>query len=163
MSAVEAALRRELEEAFAGRAQIYRRMFEEFEREIGAERAEAVMMRALEQRGRDVAAALFAGVAPEPRAVGEKFLGASPDGGRMYPHEAAHEDGTMHIRVARCPLKDSWAQAGLAPQQVARLCRIAGAFDKGLFEAAGLAFSNETWSAARGGGCCWISLSKVRA
>ena len=49
----EASLRRELEDAFAGRAQIYRRMLEELEREIGPERAEAVMMRALERRGRD--------------------------------------------------------------------------------------------------------------
>ena len=157
----EASLRRELEEAFSGRAQIYRRMLEELEREIGPERAEAVMMRALERRGRDVAAPLFSGVAAEPRAVGERFLSVSPDGGRMYPHEAAHEDGTMHIRVARCPLKDTWTAAGLAPERIAQLCKIAGAFDKGLFEQAGLCFANETWSETRGGGCCWISLSKL--
>jgi hypothetical protein len=44
---------------------------------------------------------------------------------------------------------------------VARLCRIAGAFDKGLFEAAGVGFDNSTWSEERGGGCCRITLNAL--
>lgn len=62
------------------------------------------------------------------------------------------------MRVDRCPLKDAWVGAGLSDGHVATLCRIAGAFDKGLFEAAGVQFRNEPWTAARGGGCCWIHL-----
>jgi hypothetical protein len=66
----------------------------------------------------------------------------------------------MLIQVRRCPLKDTWVEAGLPSGRVAALCRLAGAFDKGLFEAAGLLFSNETWTEARGGGCCWITLAR---
>ena len=158
--ATEDTLRNELEGAFRNRADLYWLFLDELEAEIGPERAEALMARALERRGREVAAALFKDVPPDPVAVGDCFLAVSPDGGRMYPHEAERGPDSMTIRVHRCPLKDAWNAAGLPPERVATLCRIAGAFDKGLFEAAGLAFSNRTWSEERGGGCCWITLDK---
>jgi hypothetical protein len=151
-------LRRELEEAFRNRAHLYRLLLSELEDEVGPECAEQLMVRVLEARGREVAAALFKDLPPEPVAVGERFLSVSPDNGRMYPHEAERAPGCMRIRVHRCPLKDTWTASGLPADRIAILCRIAGAFDRGLFEAAGLTFSNETWSEARGGGCCWISL-----
>jgi hypothetical protein len=151
-------LRRELEDAFRNRAHLYRLMLDELEREIGHDPAFAVMSRALERRGHEVASTLFVDTPPDPEAIGRRFLSVSPDGGRMYPHEAEATGGAMEIRVQRCPLKDAWRASGLAPDRVATLCRLAGAFDKGLFEAAGVAFSNSTWSEARGGGCCWITL-----
>ena len=151
-------LRRELEEAFQNRAHLYRLLLDELEGEIGHDQAVAVLSRALERRGREVAAVLFRDTPAEPEAVGRRFLSVSPDGGRMYPHEAAVSPRAMEIKVHRCPLKDAWRAANLPPARVATLCRLAGAFDKGLFEAAGVSFSNETWSEARGGGCCWIRL-----
>jgi L-2-amino-thiazoline-4-carboxylic acid hydrolase len=151
-------LRQELEEAFRSRAHLYRLFLEELEAEIGVDRAEAVMVRSLERRGQEVAHMLFRDIPPDPQAVGERFLSVSPDGGRMYPHAREAAEDRFTLRVHRCPLKDAWKEAGLPPQRVAALCRIAGAFDRGLFEAAGVAFSNETWSEARGGGCCWITL-----
>jgi len=159
--ATEDTLRTELEGAFRNRADLYRLLLDELEAEIGVERAEALMARALERRGREVAASLFEGLPPDPVAVGECFLRVSPDGGRMYPHEAERTPDRMTIRVHRCPLKDAWNAAALPAERVATLCRIAGAFDKGLFEAAGLAFSNRTWTEERGGGCCWITLQQV--
>lgn len=156
--ATEDTLRNELESAFRNRADLYRLFLDELEAEMGAERAVALMARALERRGQEVATDLFKGVPPDPVAVGECFLSVSPDGGRMYPHEAERSPNRMTIRVHRCPLKDAWNAAGLPAERVATLCRIAGAFDKGLFEAAGLAFSNQTWTEERGGGCCWITL-----
>lgn len=157
----EDALRQELEGAFRNRADLYRLFLDELEAEVGPERAEAIMARALERRGQEAATGLFKDVPPDPVAVGDCFLSVSPDGGRMYPHDAERHPDRMTIRVHRCPLKDAWNAAGLPPQRVAALCRIAGAFDKGLFEAAGLAFSNETWSEERGGGCCWITLQRA--
>ena len=151
-------LRRELEGAFRNRAHLYRLLLDELEAELGPVRAEALLARALEQRGREVAEILFRDLPAEPEAVGRAFLAASPDDGRMYPHESETRAGAMTIRVHRCPLKDAWQASGLPPERVAALCRLAGAFDKGLFEASGVAFSNETWSEARGGGCCWIEL-----
>ena len=41
--------------------------------------------------------------------------------------------------------------------ELATLCRIAGAFDKGLFEEAGVSFHNVTWQPGEAG-CCLIEL-----
>lgn len=153
-------LRRELEDAFRNRAHLYRLMLDELTAEIGAERAQGVIARMLELRGREVAPLLFNGIEGDPVAIGQRFLSVSPDGGRMYPNEADFTGGACTIRVHRCPLKDAWRESGLPDQQVATLCRLAGAFDKGLFEAAGVTFTNATWTPERGGGCCWITLAE---
>lgn len=151
-------LRRELEDAYRNRAHLYRTLLDELSESLGADQAEALLARAIERRGRDVAAGLFKDVPREAGAIGERFLSVSPDGGRMYPCQVERREAGISMRVDRCPLKDAWRDAGLSAERIATLCRIAGAFDKGLFEAAGVQFRNETWTPARGGGCCWIHL-----
>ena len=152
-----ATLRKELEASFRNRADLYRLMHAEMVAALGREAGEALMVRIIEKRGREVGA-LFKAKGPSALAVGEAFLAASPDQGRMYPTDVVRHVGGIDFRVKRCPLKDAWHEAGLDNATTAALCRIAGAFDKGLFEAAGVAFRNETWSAQRGGGCCNIML-----
>jgi hypothetical protein len=61
--------------------------------------------------------------------------------------------------VKRCPLKDAWVEAGVGDEKLATLCRIAGAFDCGLFEATGVRFDNATWTPGHGSGCCHIALT----
>jgi L-2-amino-thiazoline-4-carboxylic acid hydrolase-like protein len=156
------ALRQELEEAFRSRGHLYRVLLDELETEVGLERATAVMSQALERRGKEVAEGLFRDTPPDPIAVGDRFLSVSPDNGRLYPHEVETAGDKMEVRVHRCPLKDSWSGSGLSPERIALLCRLAGSFDKGLFEAAGVAFSNQTWTQERGGGCCWIKLERTQ-
>lgn len=149
----------ELEAAFANRADLYRLFLDELTADFGAEEAERIMVRAIEKRGREVAGAAFAGFGPnEARQIGEAFLSISPDGGRMYPTRV--ERGPHHIafEVVRCPLKDAWLAAGVGSQKLAALCRIAGAFDRGLFEATGVRFENVTWSEGHGSDCCHIRL-----
>ncbi|MGL4241795.1 MAG: L-2-amino-thiazoline-4-carboxylic acid hydrolase, partial [Beijerinckiaceae bacterium] len=126
----------------------------------GAAAAEQALAESCLRRGKEVAPQLFDGVPAEPEAVARRFLSVSPDGGDLYPHATEVTDGSFTIAVHSCPLKDAWVQAGLAPERVAQLCRIAGEFDRGLFEAAGVRFDNSTWSEARGGGCCRITLSR---
>jgi len=155
-------LRYELEEAFQSRAHLYRVLLDELESEIGLDQAIAVLSRALERRGKEVAKGLFQDTPPNPLAVGDRFLSVSPDNGQLYPHEVETNGKTMEVRVHRCPLKDSWSASGLPPERIALLCKLAGSFDKGLFEAAGVAFSNQTWSQERGGGCCWIKLEQCQ-
>lgn len=151
-------LARELESAFRNRADLYRLMLEELRAEVGAEAAERVLVRAIERRGREVAAA-FAGLGPnDARAIGEAFLRVSPDGGRMYPVEVERFDDGIAFRVKRCPLKDAWQEAGVSEQDMTTLCRIAGAFDRGLFESTGVRFDNTTWHAGHGDDCCHIRL-----
>jgi L-2-amino-thiazoline-4-carboxylic acid hydrolase len=152
-------LSRELDAAFRNRADLYRLMLDELSAEIGPERAEAVMIRAIEERGREVARTAFAGFGPnDARAVGEAFLAVSPDGGLMYPTEVERSDDGIAFKVRRCPLKDAWVDAGVGDAGLATLCRIAGAFDRGLFETTGVRFDNVTWTPGHGPGCCHIRL-----
>ena len=153
-------LRRELASAFANRADLYRLMLAALTRELGRERAETLMTEVLEERGREVAAQLFRDMTPDPQAIADRFLSVSPDGGRLYPNAVERGEGFCTIRVHSCPLKTAWVEAGLDDGEIADLCRLAGAFDKGLFEAAGVRFANQTWTRERGGGCCWITLGE---
>ena len=68
-------------------------------------------------------------------------------------------ENAISFRVKRCPLKDAWIEAGVGEEKLATLCRIAGAFDRGLFEATGVRFENVTWKPGHGPGCCQISLA----
>lgn len=153
-------LRAELESAFRNRADLYRLMLAELDTELGPDRAEHLLSRVVERRGQEVADAAFSRFGPSDAvAIGEAFLAVSPDGGRMYPAEVERAPGAIAFQVLRCPLKDAWADAGLSEAAIARLCRIAGAFDRGLFEATGIRFENKTWQPGGGPGCCWIRLS----
>jgi L-2-amino-thiazoline-4-carboxylic acid hydrolase len=158
MPADAATLRRELADAFKNRAHFYRLMLEVLTERLGPEAAEAALTESCLRRGREVAPLLFADVPPTAEAVARRFLSVSPDGGDLYPNATETAPGRFTISVHSCPLKDAWREAGLPAEGVARLCRIAGEFDRGLFEAAGVGFENSTWSEARGGGCCRITL-----
>ena len=150
----------ELEAAFRNRADLYRLMLDELTADLGAGRAEDLMIRIIEKRGREVAAAVFARFGPnDARAIGEAFLAVSPDGGRMYPTDVERHADRIAFRVRRCPLKDAWTAAGVGGDKLATLCRIAGAFDRGLFEATGVKFDNVTWTPGHGSGCCHIALT----
>ena len=150
----------ELEAAFRNRADLYRLMLDELTADLGAGRAEGLMIRIIEKRGREVAAAAFAKFGPNnARAIGEAFLAVSPDGGRMYPTDVERHADRIVFKVKRCPLKDAWMEAGVGEEKLATLCRIAGAFDRGLFEATGVKFDNVTWTPGHGSGCCHIALT----
>jgi hypothetical protein len=163
MPADEATLRRELAEAFAARAHLYRLILDVMGERHGAAEAEALLAEVCRRRGAELSAQLFHDVPPEPEAIARRFLAASPDAGDLYPHAASSTAAGFTIAVSSCPLKGAWQQAGLPPERMARLCRIAGEFDRGLFEAAGVRFENSTWTEARGGGCCRITLSRRQA
>ncbi|GAA4128975.1 L-2-amino-thiazoline-4-carboxylic acid hydrolase [Aminobacter aganoensis] len=150
----------ELDSAFRNRADLYRLMLEELSAELGEAKAEEVLVRAIERRGREVAEVAFARFGPnDARAIGEAFLAVSPDDGRMYPTDVERSDSHIAFKVRRCPLKDAWLAAGVAEGTLATLCRIAGAFDRGLFEATGVRFDNVTWTPGHGTGCCHICLT----
>lgn len=150
----------ELDAAFRNRADLYRLMLDELVAEFGDDKAEEILVRAIEKRGREVAEVAFAQFGPnDARAIGEAFLAVSPDGGRMYPTDVERSDSHIAFKVKRCPLKDAWVGAGVADDRLATLCRIAGAFDRGLFEATGIRFDNVTWTPGHGSGCCHICLT----
>lgn len=152
----DARLRDELYAAFKNRALMYWHVFDELRRALGAPQAEALLARAIEARGREIGRA-FARYGPADLAgLRDAFVTAVPDGGRMFdPLVERCDAGGLDIMLRRCPLQDAWREAGVADADIATLCRIAGRVDNGTFEAAGFAFSADTWQPGRDG-CCHL-------
>lgn len=155
-------LRAELESAFRNRGDLYRLFYKELCRALGPAQAETILTAAIEERGREVARIAFSDFdAKNATAIGEAFLKVSPDDGRLYPADIERLNNGIAFRVKRCPLKDAWTEAGLEDDEITTLCRIAGAFDRGLFEETGVTFQNRTWRAGDGPGCCHICLTNA--
>ena len=152
-------LRRALDDSFKNRALLYWTIFQELRQEIGVDKAEATLSRAIYARGKQVAEAAFSKFGPrDARALGEAFLAISPDGGSLFPTEVEQLENGIAFQVKRCPLKEAWQQARLSDDDLTQICRIAGCFDNGLFENSGVTVATETW---RPGvtGCCRIQLT----
>ncbi len=156
-------LKRELEDSFRNRGHLYRILLEELTARHGAAEAEDIMIAVCETRGREVAQEAFAVFGPsDALSIGEAFLAASPAGGQLYPVEVERFPEGISFQVKSCPLKSAWKDAGLSDVKIATLCRIAGAFDRGLFEATGIQFTNRTWTPGAGEGCCHIALRSTK-
>ena len=142
------------------RALIYMEMYDVLAEEFGAQKAEALLAKAIYQRGRKMGAA-FAKFAPADLAgLRNAFLASVPGGDAIFQPEVLKNDAdSLEIQLHGCPLKDAWREAGLSEEKVETLCRIAGAVDKGLFEGAGFGFENRTWKPSASG-CCFLSIRK---
>jgi len=156
-------LKRELDDAFKARARLYRAILDELTAEVGAERAEAVLGRAIEKRGIAAGTALFGAIdKPTAKDVADRFLAVSPAEGTLYPHARADRAGAngetgVTVKVQRCPLQDAWREDGASDAEIERLCRISGRFDTGCFGASGVAFEATTWTPGSTG-CCTLFL-----
>jgi hypothetical protein len=149
-------LRTQLYDSFKNRAVIYYLIFDELRTELGAARAEEILSRAIYRRGRQKGREQYARFAPDDLAgLKAAFLHGVADDGRMFRPEVLRSDAqTLDIKFHACPLRDAWLGAGLGPDDVATLCRIASRVDYGTFEGAGFRFSADTWQPGDDGCCC---------
>lgn len=154
----EARLRRQLYDSFKNRAMIYALLYDEMCKELGPERAEAVLSRAIYRRGTQKGAK-YARYAPaDLGSLKDAFLEAIPDQGRMFQPEVLMEDQqALDIKFHSCPLKEAWLEAGFPEAKVATLCRIAARVDNGTFESAGFEFHADTYQPG-GDGCCYLHI-----
>ena len=152
----EEQLRRQLYDAFANRAHVYRLLFDELRAEFGEAKAAELLGRAIRRRGAEQAAK-YAPFAPaDLGALKEAFVGGLPDGGAMFAPEVVRCDAEgLDVKFHRCPLKKAWLDAGLPEAEVAALCRVAAEVDRGLFEAAGFRFEADTYRPGAEG-CCFL-------
>jgi hypothetical protein len=154
-------LAHELEASYAARGRLYWHMLVTLREELGEAAAERVLSRAIQRHGEAAGAKIFAGLEDaSPMGIAARFLTvASADWGRLFPHELSRaDDGAVTIRVKRCPLKAAWEADGRTPAEIAQLCRIAGAADRGVFTGHGCGFGAETWQEGREG-CCVLRLT----
>jgi hypothetical protein len=157
----EETLRRQLYDSFKNRARIYYLIFDELRRELGADRAEAILSRAIYRRGVEMGGAKFAPFAPDDLAgLQTAFLDGIPDDGRMFAPEVLYSGpDAIDIKFHSCPLREAWQEQGLSNEEVAALCRIAARVDNGTFEGAGFRFFADTWQPG-GDRCCCLHIRR---
>ncbi len=151
-------LRRQLYDSFKNRAILYYLIYDELRTELGAEKAEEILKRAIYRRGAQKSTK-YAPFAPSDlEGLRESFLGGIPDEGQMFQPEVLRCDGeALDIKFHGCPLRDAWLEEGLPEEEVATMCRIAARVDNGTFESAGFDFSADTWQPG-GEGCCYLHI-----
>lgn len=132
--------RAETRAAFETRAHMYRYIYEELVREVGRDRAAAVMSRAIRRRGEETGRKYQAAArAGDLDLVGAIFCEGSPcEGALFHPGVEARGEDEIVLRMTSCPLVEAWRGAGLPDAEIDELCAVAAAVDEGTFEGAGL-------------------------
>jgi len=151
-------LRERLLHAYKHRALIYYHIFDELRKELGEEKAKAIMQRGIRRRGLEVGTK-FARYAPhDMQGLREAFAEGSAVHQWLFEPEVERCDaGGLDVKHGRCPLKEAWQEAGLPDHEVATLCEIAAAIDFGTFASAGFRFECDTWTPG-GDGCCHLHI-----
>jgi hypothetical protein len=154
--------REETRDAFANRALMTAHIFDVLEEELGTDRATELLKRAVYRRGREIAeryrAAVEAGNLDE---VGRIFVEGSASSGEIFEPSVEERDADgrrIVLRMNACVHKDTWREAGYAPERVDRLCDIASAVDFGTFEGAGLSLRFIDRQACPGSDRCLLEL-----
>ena len=113
-------LRQELYEAFKHRALIYHAVFEELRQELGPERAEELLSRAIYRRGQQRGRSSMPASPRDLAGLKAAFLAGSADEGNMFQLEVLRDDAHgLDIKHHACPLRDAWQEAGLPAEDVA--------------------------------------------
>lgn len=153
--------RKDLIAQMKNRALIYMEIYDLLAEELGTARAEQLLARAIYKRGCSAGKPLAKFAPADLAGLKTAFLSAVPGGEELFKPEVLRADAErLEIQLHGCPLKDAWREAGLTEDKIATLCRIAGAVDKGLFEGAGFAFENRTWTPGAQG-CCFLSIRRA--
>jgi hypothetical protein len=158
MASAEQDLRRQLKEPHMSRALVYAAFYDELFARFGAKLAEEVMTTAIYRRSLAIGQR-FARFGPaDLEGLRDAFLEFVPDQGRLFQPQVKRCDARgLDIKFHACPLKEAWQAAGIEPEKIATLCRIAGVVDNGTFEAAGFTFRAETWQPGEEG-CCFLHI-----
>jgi L-2-amino-thiazoline-4-carboxylic acid hydrolase len=152
--------RRDLVAQMKNRALIYMETYDVLVQELGANKAEELLTKAIYRRGRSAGQPLSKFAPADLGGLCEAFLAGVPGGADIFKPEVLKKDAAdLEIQLHGCPLKDAWCEAGLPEDKVATLCRIAGAVDKGLFEGAGFKLENRTWTPGAKG-CCYLHVRR---
>ena len=159
-AAAEEDLRQQVKAALKSRALLIAAILDELTPEMGEEKAEALLTRALHKRGFGAGKRFFADCAPANfDGLKTRFIQFLPDHGGLFDIETRCSADGLDVKFHSCPIKEAYEEVGLPPQRMAALLRISGAVDVGTFEGAGFAIDNDTWQPG-GNGCCHLHIRK---
>jgi len=155
----EEKLREQLYYSYKHRAILYYLIFDEMRKELGEEKAEEILSRAIYRRGLQRGKEKYARFGPDDLAgLKAAFVEGLADDGRLFQPEITRDDAEgVDIKFRACPLRDAWQEMGLPDEEVARMCRIAAKIDDGTFEAAGFEFFSDTWQPGEER-CCYLHI-----
>lgn len=151
----------ELRQALVGqmkkRAMMYYYIFKEVSREVGSEKASAILKRAIYKCGLDVGKILAEYGPSDLQGLKEAFMDkvVPHDGSMFAPEIISCDSEELNIKFHRCPLKEAYLEAGLSEDETAAMIDIAAQVDYGTFEGAGFSFDVETWQPGKKG-CCHL-------
>jgi len=152
--------RRDLVAQMKNRALVYLEMYDVLVEDLGEQKAEALLTKAIYRRGKAMGKNFSKYGPTDLEGLQKAFLASVPGGDGIFKPQVLKQGGAeLEIQLNGCPLKDAWREAGLPEQKVETLCRIAGAVDKGLFEGAGFKFANRTWKPGAEG-CCFLHIER---
>lgn len=126
------------------RARIYICIFRELSKEVGREKAIAILKKALYARGKEKGEQLAAKIGePNLHELAAAFMEGKADMDAFGHELVAEYFDHIVLRLNRCPLVEAWKEAGLSPEEQKIMCDIAYQVDFGKFETAGykLAFT----------------------
>jgi hypothetical protein len=154
----------ELRQALVGqmknRALMYYHIYRELSLEVGPDKAQAILKRAIYKRGLETGK-MLAEYGPDDLAgLKEAFLEkvVPHDGSMFAPEIISCDDKELNIKFHRCPLKEAYLESGLSEEETAIMLDIAAQVDYGTFEGAGFRFHADTWRPGRSG-CCHLHVT----
>lgn len=152
-------LRNQVRNLLKSRAMLMAALLEELEPELGSARAEALLTRVMHKRSAGAGKRFLSDCAPSNMPMlRERFIDFLPDHGGLFEIETTRCDAAgLGLKFKTCPVKDAYQEAGLSPERMQQLLRISGGGDVGLFEGAGFAIRNDTWTPG-GEGCCHLHI-----
>ena len=149
-----------LEKEIGGRARTYDAIYEELSGELGAERATALLKRAIYRRGQEKGTELASRIGdPDLAAVARAFTEGKDQDDPFEQSVATVDEEHALLRLGSCPLVKAWDEQGFSAEKKELLCDIANQVDFGKFEAAGYALRFEC-RISQGAASCDMHVTK---
>jgi hypothetical protein len=155
----EQELKEQLIGSFKNRAMLYWEFYRVLREHFGGAVAAETMKEAIYNRGCAIGERFKSVASHDMEGIKDAFLDFVPgEQGSLFSPELVRCDAEgVDIKFHSCPLKAAWQEAGLSEDEIATLCHIAGRVDNGTFEAAGFAFTADTWKPGDAG-CCFLHI-----
>jgi len=142
------------------RARIYYFIYQELIREVGEEKAVAILKRAIYKRGKEKGLLLAKKVGePDLQKLARTFMEGKEEID-VFGHEVVRVDADLaHLRLNACPLVEAWRELDLSPEEIRIMCDFSYQVDFGKFEAAGYRLEFGCRIAA-GENCCDLMVTR---
>jgi hypothetical protein len=151
MSEVESIVR-----AIRARGEYLYFIYNELKEEIGAERAESILSRAIRRYGQRLGKNI--GPLKEADDLFDRLEKGNPPGVFERHFKVRNHDESV-MQLDRCPLVEAWRDLGCSSKEIQTLCNIAMEGDFGIFDGESVEMALES-SIGKGDTCCIMKIRK---